>query len=55
MLAISANGCSDHLLWLWDVEGPTGVTSRLGYGEFWGCGGGGGVDLFPGDQGGWSL
>ena len=27
VLAISANGCSDHLLWLWDVEGPTGATS----------------------------
>ena len=27
-------GCSDHLLWLWDVEGPTGATSQLGYGEF---------------------
>ena len=39
MLAISANGCSDHLLWLWDVEGLTGATSRLGYGKFWGCGG----------------
>ena len=34
MLAISAIGCSDRLLWLWDVEGPTGATSRLGYGEF---------------------
>ena len=22
------------------VEGPTGATSRLGYREFWGCGGG---------------
>ena len=52
MLAISAISCSDRLLWLWDVEGLTGATSRLGYGEFWGCGG---VDLFPGDQGGWSL
>ena len=53
MLAISADGCSDRILWLWDVEGPTGATSQLGYWEILGLGGG--FDLFPGDQGGWSL
>ena len=39
MLAISADGCSDHILWLWDVEGPTRATSRLGLLGKFGAGG----------------
>ena len=51
VLAISGTGCSDHLLWLWDVEGPTGATIQLGYGEFWGLGRFDGFEY----QGDWSL
>ena len=51
MLAISAIGCSDRLLWLWQ-RGRLGRPVDLVTENF---GAVGGVDLFPGDQGGWSL